>query len=412
MAPVKNLLSCDLCDYTCKSKLTLNNHKKSLHKPKKQVPFLVPKNKAVGKADTHMDVEVESEKDKQIKELKAKGIEKDEEIKALTEKVVSLEKNINDQNDYIVTEGDKFERLDEERDFQTRKADMLSQQVNNLSAKLQHSMVCSQCGITCQSGTEVNTHKCADHPRPSADGGGEVGATEAMVLEDPENRAKPVEEPFNDDQEWNCNNCDYQGSLESALQNHMQKKHLHICKKCDYQGSSEATLSNHIQQKHQYDCYTCSESFGSFSDLMNHRKSSHKAKVCRNLPNCKFGDKCWYTHPMREDTMEVCDDPQPEFQCNTCGNKFNDKKSLMLHKRITHPGITSACRDFLKGSCHRGKECYYRHSQADMPGAVTAQDFPPLPTPGRSPVVGNQIMQHQLQKQLLTMMNSLMTMLK
>jgi hypothetical protein len=388
-------------------------HKTNLHKTNSHKTKL-SKKKTVDKEKTDMDVEVVNLKDEEIKELK-------EKVAKIEEEVTSKDLIIKEMNDYFETNSEVINRLEEDNDFQTRKAEMLQKQLENmtaekeetarqtaklLSAKLQYSMKCSHCGLLCKAGTDANNHKCGDHSLPQAeDIEMEEERADQVVLEGTTagDKAKPASEVFNDDKEWNCDNCDYQGSLESALQNHMQEKHL-------------------------YNCYTCKDSFGTFDQMMEHRRASHKVKVCRSLPGCKYGDKCWYRHP---DNGSINDNPKG-VQCNVCGNGFESHDTMMKHKRKDHLGSTEVCKYYLKGNCNRGSDCWFRHGQAATPGAgtdqdfpslptrtgqaatpglVTDQDFPSLPTTGRGPVVGHRTMQQQMQQQLLAMMNSLMKMM-
>jgi uncharacterized C2H2 Zn-finger protein len=192
----------------------------------------------------------------------------------------------------------------------------------------------------------------------------------------------------------NCNNCDYQGSSKQCLE-----KHKNIT---GHKGSEE-TVQNHMEQKHQIICFKCKEGFGSFPQLMEHKKVTHPSKRrCRNLPNCEHGDKCWYLHPEDPAAMEVSsnDDKSQEDsrkECNDCGYTFRNKNELMQHRKKDHPSAR-VCRDLLAGGCSRGDGCWYRHQ---LPYKARDEDFPPMPTTGRSPAVGHETIQQQLLNMLM-----------
>ena len=61
--------------------------------------------------------------------------------------------------------------------------------------------------------------------------------------------------------EYNCNDCDYQGSSQEELSKHIRLKHNgesqsknepeYNCDDCEYQGSKKEELSKHIRLKHK-----------------------------------------------------------------------------------------------------------------------------------------------------------------
>ena len=82
------------------------------------------------------------------------------------------------------------------------------------------------------------------------------------------------------------------------------------CNDCDFQGTTEIELDKHILLKHRIDgrnmdvklkCRNCGEQFTAKWDLMNHRKTMHSSTVavCRNysVGKCNFSAEiCWWNH--------------------------------------------------------------------------------------------------------------------
>ena len=87
-----------------------------------------------------------------------------------------------------------------------------------------------------------------------------------------------------DDDEYNCTECDFQGTSDSQLKKHVYHKHT---PKSQHPGNIE--------------CRICGEFFETKWTLMNHRKDKHISfvRTCNKyLENrCIFtSSKCWWIH--------------------------------------------------------------------------------------------------------------------
>ena len=149
--------------------------------------------------------------------------------------------------------------------------------------------------------------------------------------------------------DWTCDDCSYQSNEQNALLDHMlEKRH-----------SSE--LLKHLLNQNMYErrekCGFCSQIFTSKRQLLNHKKSEHKTyQPCRNIIDCSWGVDCLYNHdPINENV----------FLCYQCGNEFDTRHKMMIHRKTVHEGKT--CRDYLKGSC-RFTPCWYPHPENTSQG--------------------------------------------
>ena len=134
---------------------------------------------------------------------------------------------------------------------------------------------------------------------------------------------------------------------------------------------------------------------------MNHRAVKHASKrKCRNLPNCPWGNQCWFKHDMdlsvNHDNEEEIQDTNPpehlEFKCRSCNESFNSKNQLMKHRKTKHMQHVRPCMLYLGGKCTRNMEqCWYAHGQGVQvnqhttnpnlnPTPILNVDFPPLPS--------------------------------
>ena len=174
--------------------------------------------------------------------------------------------------------------------------------------------------------------------------------------------------------EWNCNDCSFQGNCASELVKHLK-------------------LTGHVPSKHELDnrkifkdfkqCYSCKMEFDGYWNLMTHRKNIHPSnKRCRNFPgNCKFGKECWYVH---EEGMETDQLPEKEkednisdFKCNLCDKNFKEKSDFMMHRKTQHTRSNQRCEKYLNNQCERSADnCWYVHSsdQAKEKSSTVSQE--------------------------------------
>ena len=141
-----------------------------------------------------------------------------------------------------------------------------------------------------------------------------------------------------EEKEFNCNDCDYQGSTQRDLEKHIYIKH---------------TMTNKIN------CRICGEEFTEKRNLMHHRKKKHIETVapCRKKieGQCDYSDEmCWWSHV--EKTGQ-------DHACYICGKTFIDKNSMMKHRKIEHRNIVKECSEFIKNNCRfQEAACWFKHS--------------------------------------------------
>ena len=132
------------------------------------------------------------------------------------------------------------------------------------------------------------------------------------------------------------------------------------CSECPFQGTTKNELEKHIKIKHRITCRICEESFKSKPEMMVHRKLSHPSLVatCKNYASnaCPFSDlKCWWNHNSNQAY------PQ-EIKCFACDEKFENKPSMMVHRKKKHPEIVRQCAQFEQMNCRFQSEfCWFKH---------------------------------------------------
>ena len=132
------------------------------------------------------------------------------------------------------------------------------------------------------------------------------------------------------------------------------------CTECPFQGTSKDQLEKHIKIKHRMTCRNCDESFKSRADMMVHRKEKHGHLVanCRNYleDKCPYTDlKCWWNHRSKQSFSQ-------EIKCFVCEEKFENKPSLMIHRKEKHIEIVRKCYKFEQNSCRfQDDHCWFKH---------------------------------------------------
>ena len=140
------------------------------------------------------------------------------------------------------------------------------------------------------------------------------------------------------------------------------------CKVCDFQGTKEEELRNHIIIKHtpqsnideMIKCRNCGIQFKRKKDLMNHRKREHFNSVapCRNYrnKNCPFSaELCWWNH---------AENQEQKIECFICGESFENKSSMMSHRKSEHSSMVKLCNQSKEMNCRfEAKSCWFKHEE-------------------------------------------------
>ena len=151
---------------------------------------------------------------------------------------------------------------------------------------------------------------------------------------------KPVEPQFN------CKDCYFQGTEKGELEKHITLKHT----------------INMSKQEDAIKCRICGETFKTKWHLMNHRKKDHMFSValCRNnlSGKCNFtADLCWWNHAERTDD---------HIGCFVCGENFDNRSSLMVHRKLQHARIVKMCNKFEEMKCSfDAKSCWFKHGEEE-----------------------------------------------
>ena len=96
---------------------------------------------------------------------------------------------------------------------------------------------------------------------------------------------------------------------------------------------------------------------------MNHRKQKHIEKVayCRKKQagNCPFSDeKCWWNHENTQPYKLQCE----EVKCYVCDNIFQDKSSMMKHRKKEHTSMVRRCDKYRLNNCpFQSNSCWFLH---------------------------------------------------
>ena len=141
-----------------------------------------------------------------------------------------------------------------------------------------------------------------------------------------------------------------------------------VCELCSFQTNDQKRLEKHINLSHvknsndenKLPCHACGEFFDSKDMLMMHRKNKHSSivKKCNWFRN----GSCSYTDNMCWYSHDLTSE-ELQHKCRFCGNCFNSKSELMAHRKSHHSQTVAKCRNYVNGKCNFGLECWYEHGQ-------------------------------------------------
>ena len=94
---------------------------------------------------------------------------------------------------------------------------------------------------------------------------------------------------------------------------------------------------------------------------------------CRNkaIEKCPFtSEKCWWKHTNKAELSDhtINHTADKIIKCSLCQTQFENKGSMMLHRKKEHKTAVKNCNQFQENNCRYGKEgegCWFVHLQND-----------------------------------------------
>ena len=169
-----------------------------------------------------------------------------------------------------------------------------------------------------------------------------------------------------------CYKCGYKALNDFLLRRHINSKHEDErvtkifedefnCEDCDFQGTNEEHLKKHFRLKHEITCRNCNEQFKEKRMLMIHRKQKHPNSVapCRKyiIGDCTFtSESCFWSHENKENGSQ-------SISCYICDKTFQNKHQVMNHRKLSHPTYIEPCVKYMKEECpFQSKFCWFKHT--------------------------------------------------
>ena len=161
-----------------------------------------------------------------------------------------------------------------------------------------------------------------------------------MIIEHKDDKHRTENDDINIDVEFNCHECDFQGTEKSQLEKHINWKHtLAKCDVCEFKGGNRIILEKHKK-------------------LVHERKVLDECKTCGQLDNKKSQVKEHNSNS--QPTLE-------EIICRICGEQFMEKRNCMLHRKAKHIESVAVCKNSVEGKCVFSSEiCFWKHKPDNM----------------------------------------------
>ena len=154
------------------------------------------------------------------------------------------------------------------------------------------------------------------------------------------------------DGDWNCNDCAYQTNSKDSLKLHLESTHH----------SSQLIP---MPENQKFNCNLCESKFYNKMKLEEHKQRTHKAfKPCKNLPNCSYGQECFFNHNKINRDM---------FLCYECGIEEKTLSDLMIHRKNKH--VVNDCLKYYANVCRFTSDvCWFNHKTTTKNNTPKVQD--------------------------------------
>ena len=121
-------------------------------------------------------------------------------------------------------------------------------------------------------------------------------------------------------------------------------------------------------------CRNCGEIFESKSNLMVHRKIKHSNTVafCRNYAN----KTCLYSSKMCWwNHSKNNDNGEEKIKCYVCSKTFQNMREMMIHRKKDHRSFVSDCNLFMEDKCKFKEEsCWFNHREREIEEEIDADE--------------------------------------
>ena len=351
--------NCGVCQSTFDSKHKLDKHAKEQHNVEEDETPSSPARKAQKPEDLDQRIEEEKVADEIMEDdreetIITKGVDNKEEMEEMKKRV----ENTNRQN-YEIQQ--KFSQLENERNYYKEQVEKATKYVNDLNFEHQK--------ILKEKDDDINLLKTELEKYNNLE---DINVTnsEAITIS------------------IKCRECDYRGKSEGDLKEHhrkecsealinklLQEEHVQIAevsvapKEASHpQSQVDECVTNvrcagnckhvtsHQDPNHgeinKVTCYDCKKQFKDKVSMMDHKRDSdHPSKrKCNRLPDCEKGSQCWFVHSgqVRPQTPSRAQSNPTVLTCRDCEQVFSDRNDLMFHKKRAHPS-NIMCSNFLNG---------------------------------------------------------------
>ena len=244
--------------------------------------------------------------------------------------------------------------------------------------------LCDNCGAVYKTPNELKEHKkntheddvemidiCDDEVEMEIvegdDKKGKFKCNICNLIKDTKNKLITHMKNHDEDADWVCDggseteeDCSFQSNGKPLLISHVNETG-HKSRMLEIVDVRQEHIQN-TQEKGEMrkkQCPFCNETFTSQNQVTRHRKDIHPTfKPCRNIDKCKFQSECFFSHELI---------PEGKFRCFQCGDDFNTRHDMMIHRKSEHIEDIKTCKEFVLNQCDKETKCWWKH-ETQLPG--------------------------------------------